>query len=270
MQSRGGVRLRAALALVVFVVLAAAAASAQQTIAVTNVTVIDGVDAPRRNFTVIARGNRIVRVAPAQSVRVPADARVVDGRGKFLIPGLWDMHVHTAVIGGRELLELYVANGVTGIRDMGGDWETLTGWRREIADGEVVGPRILASGPYLEGGDVPIAHLTTRTPEEARTAVDSLVRLGVDFVKVHSQLTRDAPASGGSCSPGTSRASSVPPQRPTRGSGVSSTCSPSPPRVRRPSRSRCGRASPCNRQSVAARPRIWGGSTHGSSAIERG
>jgi imidazolonepropionase-like amidohydrolase len=192
MQSRGGVRLRAALALAVFLAIAAPAASAQQTIAITNVTVIDGVDAPRRNFTVIARGNRIVRVAPAQSVRVPADARVVDGRGKFLIPGLWDMHVHTAVIGGRELLELYVANGVTGIRDMGGDWETLTGWRREIADGEVVGPRILASGPYLEGGDVPIAHLTTRTPEEARTAVDSLVRLGVDFVKVHSQLTRDA------------------------------------------------------------------------------
>jgi hypothetical protein len=101
------------------------------------------------------------------------------------------MHVHTAIIGGRELLSLYIANGVTGVRDMGGDWATLTAWRDEIAAGRLVGPRIIASGPYLEGGDVPIPHLLTRTPEEGQAGVDSLVRLGVDFVKVHSQLTRD-------------------------------------------------------------------------------
>jgi len=121
---------------------------------------------------------------------VPSDARVVDARGKFLIPGLWDMHVHTSIIGGRALLALYIANGVTGVRDMAGDWDTLTTWRREIAAGRLVGPRIVASGPYLEGGDVPIPHLLTRTPEEGAAAVDSLVKLGVDFIKVHGQLTR--------------------------------------------------------------------------------
>jgi imidazolonepropionase-like amidohydrolase len=120
-----------------------------------------------------------------------AGARVIDGRGKFLIPGLWDMHVHTAIAGGRALLGLYVANGVTGVRDMAGDWPTLRGWRDDIAAGRLVGPRIVASGPYLEGGDIPVPHLLARTPEEGRAGVDSLVELGVDFVKVHGQLTRE-------------------------------------------------------------------------------
>jgi len=84
-----------------------------------------------------------------------------------------------------------VANGVTGVRDMAGDWDSLTAWRRAIARGVLVGPRIVASGPYLEGGDVPIAHLLVRRPEDAAAAVDSLARLGVDFIKVHSQLTRE-------------------------------------------------------------------------------
>jgi hypothetical protein len=173
-------------------VVLAGPASAQQSLAFTNVTVIDGADStPRRDQTVIVRGDRIVRVAPSRSVRVPAGARVVRGRGKFLIPGLWDMHVHTAVVGGRELLALYVANGVTGVRDMGGNWDTLTAWREAIRNERLVGPRINASGPYLEGGDVPIPHILTRTPDEARAGVDSLVRLGVDFVKVHSQLPRE-------------------------------------------------------------------------------
>ena len=122
-------------------------------------------------------------------MRIPRGARVINGRGKFLIPGLWDMHVHTAIVGGQDLLELYVRNGVTGVRDMAGDWATLVAWRREIAAGRLVGPRIVASGPYLEGGDVPIPHILTRTPDEGRAGVDSLVRLGVDFIKVHGQLT---------------------------------------------------------------------------------
>lgn len=164
--------------------------AAQQEIAITNVSVIDATDPrPRDGQTVLVRGTRIVAVGPAAAVRASEKAVVVDGRGKYLIPGLWDMHVHTAVIGGRDVLGLYVANGVTGVRDMAGRWDTLTTWRREIARGRLPGPRMLASGPYLEGGDVPIPHLLARTPEEARTAVDSLVALGVDVVKVHSRLT---------------------------------------------------------------------------------
>ena len=161
----------------------AAHAVAQQPLAITHVTVIDGRDSvPKRDQTVYVRGNKIV-------ASIPSGARVIDGRGKFLIPGLWDMHVHTGTVRGREMLALYVRNGVTGVRDMASDWDTLKTWRREIANGTLLGPRIIASGPYLEGGDVPIAHILTRTPAEGRAGVDSLIALGVDFVKVHGQLT---------------------------------------------------------------------------------
>src|SRR5204863_7939541 len=155
---------------------------------ITNVTVIDvraGKAMRQQNVTVV--GNRIQSVSTGPVAATPG-ARVVNGRGKFLIPGLWDMHVHTSIIGGRELLSLYVANGVTGVRDMAGDWDTLTSWRREIAAGTLTGPRIVASGPYLEGGDLPIPRILTRTPEEGVAGVDSLIKLGVDFIKVHGQL----------------------------------------------------------------------------------
>jgi imidazolonepropionase-like amidohydrolase len=165
---------------------------AQAAVAFTHVTIIDGTDSiPRSEQTVLVRGNRIVSVGPDRATRVPSGARVVDGRGKYLVPGFWDMHVHTAITGGRELLGLYVANGVTGVRDMAGEWPTLTSWRREIGAGTRVGPRIVASGPYLEGGDVPIPHLLTRNAAEAKAGVDSLVALGVDFIKVHSQLNAE-------------------------------------------------------------------------------
>jgi imidazolonepropionase-like amidohydrolase len=177
-------------------VIAAAApvpAISQSSIAITHVSVIDA-DAPRprTDQTVVIQGNRIVRVGPSGSVAVPAGARSVDGRGKFLVPGFWDMHVHTAIAGGRDLLPLYVANGVTGVRDMAGDWDTLTTWRSEIGRGQLVGPRIIASGPYLEGGDVPIPHLLVRNAAEATAGVDSLIALGVDFIKVHSQLNAES------------------------------------------------------------------------------
>ncbi len=159
-------------------------------LAISHVTVIDGTDStPRHDQTVIIRGNRIVSVTPSATARIAADARVIHARGKYLIPGLWDMHVHTTVIHGRDVLPLYVANGVTGVRDMAGDWDTLASWRRDIARGRLVGPRIVASGPYVEGGPVPIPHLLARTPDEGRAAVDSLARMGVDFVKVHGRLT---------------------------------------------------------------------------------
>lgn len=165
-------------------------AFAQQSIAFTHATVVDGRSAmPRVDQTVVVTGTRITAAGSSASMRVPSRARVVNATGKYLIPGLWDMHVHTVTPQGREMLSLYVANGVTGVRDMASDWPTIKAWRREIAARTLVGPRIIAAGPYLEGGDVPIAHILARTPEEGRKGVDSLIALGVDFVKVHGQLT---------------------------------------------------------------------------------
>jgi imidazolonepropionase-like amidohydrolase len=180
-------------ALVLAVVTTGVQAQDGRPIAFTHVAVIDGrAAAPLLDRTVVVSGDRIVAEGPAGTVAVPHDARVVAARGKFLMPGLWDMHVHTVMPGGADVLALYLANGVTGVRDMAGEWGQLSAWRREITRGERIGPRMVVSGPYLEGGDVPIPHLLVKTPNDAQPAVDSLVRLGVDFVKVHSQLTRDS------------------------------------------------------------------------------
>ena len=167
-------------------------AASGKAIAITHVNVVDVVHGTvRRDETVVVRGTRIEAVGPAARTAVPRGAMEVDGRGRFLIPGLWDMHVHTVMPGGAAALALYPASGVTGIRDMAGEWGQVVRWRGEIMRGERWGPRIVAAGPYIEGGDVPIPHILARTPGEARAAVDSLVALGVDFVKLHSQLSRD-------------------------------------------------------------------------------
>jgi imidazolonepropionase-like amidohydrolase len=174
--------------IVVALALVSAVPAESQVVAIRNVNVVDARDSvARANQTIIVRGNRIVAVAP--EAPIPSGARIIDGRGKYLIPGLWDMHVHADVVHGRQLLGLYVANGVTGVRDMAGGWAMLNGWRAEIAAGKLVGPRIIASGPYLEGGATPIPHILTRTADEGMRAVDSLVSLGVDLVKVHGRLT---------------------------------------------------------------------------------
>ncbi|HEV8234094.1 MAG TPA: amidohydrolase family protein, partial [Gemmatimonadaceae bacterium] len=167
-------------------------AVAMQVVAITHVTVVDVEQAASHSdLTVVVNGPRIVAVGPARSTRIPVGAHVIDGRGKWLIPGLWDMHVHSAVPTGQQLLSLYVANGVTGVRDMGGELDLINEWRRAIATGSLVGPRIVAAGPYLEGHGSPIAHIEVHTPDDARRAVDSLSVLGVDFVKVHSALPRE-------------------------------------------------------------------------------
>src|SRR5258708_74341 len=91
-----------------------------------HVTVIDATGAPAKpDMTVVIIGNRIAALGETGKVRVPKDAQVMDATGMYLIPGLWDMHVHT---GYKETyLPLYIANGITGVRDMGGDLERPTG-----------------------------------------------------------------------------------------------------------------------------------------------
>ena len=127
--------------------LVASAAAAQST-AITNVTVVDverGRTVPSQ--TVILDGRRIVRVGPAASTQPPPGANTIDGRGKFLMPGLWDMHVHTSIPGGEVLLGLYPAFGVTRVRDMNDSFPEVTAWRGRIEAGTLVGPRIRAPSP---------------------------------------------------------------------------------------------------------------------------
>ncbi|HJU74255.1 MAG TPA: amidohydrolase family protein [Gemmatimonadaceae bacterium] len=168
-------------------------ALALQIVAITHATVLDLETGSRaQDQTIVIRNRRIAAVGPSASVATPAGARTLNASGKFVIPGLWDMHVHNDVPGGRALLPLYVAYGVTGVRDMNGALGTLRRWQGEIAAGTLVGPRMVVSGPYVVGSAVPLPHLLVRTADEGTAAVDSLARLRVDFIKVHNALRPEA------------------------------------------------------------------------------
>lgn len=162
-----------------------------------NVTVVDVEDGKlHADRTVVVVGQRIQAVGPTAQVQLPAGTRVMDARGKYLIPGLWDMHAHVH-LGGNEdpafqsslyriTYPLFIAYGVTGIREMAqrfpGGADSFRVWQREVAEGKLVGPRTVGpSGDLSEiGRKSPIA-----TPEDARRIIDSLKAAGDAFVKYH-------------------------------------------------------------------------------------
>src|SRR5262249_20825084 len=149
-----------------------------KSLAITGVTVIDATGAPPRpDMAVIVTGARIPAVGKSGEVGVPEGARVVDGKGKSLIPGLWDMHVHTTA---PSFLPLYLANGVTGVRDMHAlDPVATFGLRKQVQEGKQPGPRIVAAGPLV---DVPKplvpGSLVAADAAEGREAVRKLKKIG--------------------------------------------------------------------------------------------
>jgi imidazolonepropionase-like amidohydrolase len=165
------------------------------TLAVTNVTLIDGTGAPTgSSMTVIVSGDRIAAIGRTGSVGMPPGAVEVDGTGKYLIPGLWDMHVHVGSYQeGAKVLPRLVGYGITGIRDMASPLNDILRLRRETDDSTILGPQIVAAGPILQGPLPfrlpPLVRSTTEA--DAVQTVAELKAAGVDFIKVGDTLTRD-------------------------------------------------------------------------------
>jgi hypothetical protein len=187
--------------IVLFVAIAieGCAASRDTTIAITHVTVIGVTGAPpQADATVVVTGSKISVIGPTGSIAIPAHAKLIDGSGKFLIPGLADMHVHLTGAGepsgSREfILPLLVANGITTVRDMGGRVDVLQQLRSEINSSKRVGPQIFFTGPYLDGNPPSFQpSIVVQTAAEATAAVDRLKNDGVDFIKVQSRLQPEA------------------------------------------------------------------------------
>jgi imidazolonepropionase-like amidohydrolase len=183
--------------------LACAFAAGADELVFTRVTVIDvraGRALPDRS--VVVSGDRIIEVGAPGAVSTSRRARFVDGRGKYLIPGLWDMHVHMfsrlppdasdpAAEG--YFLPHFVVNGVTGVRSMFDNLEAVRRLREMIASGQLAGPRIVASGPILDGArPFVIGSIACTNAEDGREAVRRVARAGADFVKVYSWLGREA------------------------------------------------------------------------------
>lgn len=178
-------------------------------IAVRDVTVIDGTGAPpREHQTVLVVRDRIAAVGDAGSVAIPARARIIDGRGKFLLPGFIDVHAHTSigpvemditakpprmsatedVAASREALRVLLAFGITTIRDAGGQTRSTVALRDSLRLGLVAGPRMFTAGTVIDAMEAPGMVAAARTEAEVRAEVARQAAAGVDYVKLYASL----------------------------------------------------------------------------------
>ena len=169
-----------------------------QTLRLTNANVVDvSTGQLHPSTTIVIRGNRITSVGTTPGP-VQKGEQVIDARGMYVIPGLWDMHTHSyfgasAAQGTELILPMFIVNGVTGIRDMGSQLDAILRARADVAAHKLLGPRMVVSGPMLDGPKVSFpASMAIATPEIGRRAVDSLKQRGVDFIKIQSGVPRDA------------------------------------------------------------------------------
>jgi imidazolonepropionase-like amidohydrolase len=174
--------------------------SLQDTTVITDVNVVDvRTGEIHMDQIVIIEKNRITAIGSKKDTRYPKNApTILNGKGAYLIPGLWDMHVHLAFgdwfpRADEISLPLFVANGVTSVRDMGSDLEVVQSWRDEIEAGRMLGPRIMTAGRMLDGPKPRFpSSIAVTTPEDGRRAVVQLKQSGADFIKLQSLIPRDA------------------------------------------------------------------------------
>jgi imidazolonepropionase-like amidohydrolase len=169
-----------------------------ETTIIENVTVIDAVQGSRPAMRVVIEDDRITSVSPAQG-NPPESTQLVDGEGKYLIPGLWDMHVHLAYDAevSPTMPALFLGNGVTYVRDTGGVAEQVLGWKKWAQSRADSAPRVFVAGPLLDGAPTvydgaapgyPLLAETITTVEQAEARVDELAAAGVDLIKVYEML----------------------------------------------------------------------------------
>jgi imidazolonepropionase-like amidohydrolase len=205
---RGSAAGAAALALTVLAAFAGSTqlAPASPALLIRDVTILSMDDVPPRRGSVLVRGDRIDYAGPTDTLPPAPGAHIVDGRGRFLIPGLIDMHTHVSKTRGSSL-SLLVAHGVTTVRDLGGDHEELLAWRREIGAGTRIGPQLLIAGPYLESASnaarqhaTPASEMVepterTRigvaTPADAERIIAGIAARGVDHLKIRTTTNRE-------------------------------------------------------------------------------
>ncbi|QJR38313.1 amidohydrolase family protein [Gemmatimonas groenlandica] len=171
-----------------------------QTVTIDNVTIVD-VSSGRlqANKSIVVGGKRIARIEDA-SVATRATA-TIDGTGMFVIPGLWDMHVHAYFTNDTSrfhttndvMFPLFIVNGVTGVRDLGSNLDATLAARDSVAAHQLIGPRMLVSGPMIDGPTTRYAAaIKVTTGDEARAAVRMLKARGVDLIKTQTLVPKDA------------------------------------------------------------------------------
>ncbi|MDX1619277.1 MAG: amidohydrolase family protein [Balneolaceae bacterium] len=170
-----------------------------RTTVIRNISVIDAADNLRPGMDVVIRGDTISAVAQAGELEIPAGAEVIEGADQYLIPGLWDAHVHFSynMDLSESMFPLFLANGITSLRDTGGHLHLVMPFKEQSVNNPETIPRLMIAGPLLDG--VPRVYdggpgrpnlaIGAATPREGTQIVDSLVHAGVDFIKSYEMLT---------------------------------------------------------------------------------
>jgi hypothetical protein len=164
-------------------------------LAITRVNVINVLDGSvQQDRTVLIEGNKIQDIGESNDIRIPSSATVVDGTDCFLIPGLWDMHVHALHEEGLEsFMKLFIINGVTGFRDAWGELPVAQKIRSDVESGKRIAPRFMVAGNLVDGPD-PFwpGSIVVDSPERARAVVDEQKAAGADFIKVYNGIPPEA------------------------------------------------------------------------------
>jgi len=165
------------------------AAPRADALAVVGATVIDGTGKPPlKNATVLVRGGRIVAVGPRDKVKVPADAVKVDAAGKYIIPGLWDMHAHYEQV---EWGPIYLAAGATTVRDVGNEFDFITTVRDLVNGGKALGPRLVLAGIVDGDGPRALGIQRVNSPADAQAWVQRYHDAGFQQMKIYSSVTAE-------------------------------------------------------------------------------
>jgi len=159
-------------------------ANTPNTFFITNVTIINpGAEAILREQTVLIEGKRITYVGDSNTIILPQNVERIDGNGKYLIPGLWDMHTHWGSRFAPQLsMPLFIANGITNIRDLGGgtNLKLKSKWREETLTGDLLGPRVIGQANLF------IENLETK--EQVHKLLNSVSFDEPDFIKVYNSV----------------------------------------------------------------------------------
>ena len=167
--------------------------------AFTNVSVIDATHGHRKHMTVVVDQTKIQQVSPTAATTLPDTLKQIDASGQFLIPGLWDMHVHLTYEPELEphMFDLFLAHGVTSVRDTGGELHKVLPWRDKARANPKAAPQVFIAGPLIDGaepvyngtGGLPVLAVAAATPAEVRQIVDELAAADVDLLKAYEMLT---------------------------------------------------------------------------------
>ena len=155
-------------------------------LAIVGATLIDGTGAaPVADSAIVIEKGRIVAAGPRSKVKIPHHAEMIDAQGKFILPGLWDMHAHFEQV---EWGPIYLAAGVTTVRDCGNEFEFIAAVRDAIAQRRGLGPKLLMAGVVDGTGPMALGVERVDTPEQARTWVDRYHAAGFQQMKIYSSV----------------------------------------------------------------------------------